>query len=141
MRAREFAEGEREEWAHMPSPDIARQYDAWDQEKRGRNFIFPTVPAPTPKPRLGPDSPFAEKPAKADSTPADSDLKRRDRYAGAPADEYKATAPTKFGGMIPSRNQVTGTEKNMTVAPPAQLDPKSTVDPRAARRSPPRYRI
>ena len=140
MRAREFAEGEREEWAHMPSRDIAQQYDVWDQEKRGRNALT-TVPAPEPKPRLGPDSPFAEKPTKADSAPADADLKRRDRYAGAPADEYKATAPTKFGGMIPSRNQVTGTEKSMTVAPPTQIDPKSEVDPRALRRSTPRYRI
>ena len=140
MRAREFAEGEREEWAHMPSRDIAQQYDVWDQEKRGRNALT-TVPAPEPKPRLGPDSPFAEKPTKADSAPADADLKRRDRYAGAPADEYKATAPTKFGGMIPSRNQVTGTEKSMIVAPPTQFDPKFEVDPRALRRSTPRYRI
>lgn len=140
MRAREFAEGEREEWAHMPSPDMAQQYDAWDQEKRGRNALT-TVPAPTPTPRLGPDSPFAEKPTKADSAAADSDLKRRDRYAGAPADEYKAAAPTKFGGMVPNRNQVTGTEKSMTVAPPTQFDPKSEVDPRTLRRSTPRYRI
>lgn len=52
MRAREFAEGEREEWAHMPSPDMAQQYDAWDQEKRGRNALT-TVPAPEPSPDLG----------------------------------------------------------------------------------------
>ncbi len=63
MRASEFIT-EREEWEHMPTPTIQKQFDQWEQEKRGRNAIT-TIPMPrtatTPSHKLGPDSAFAPK--------------------------------------------------------------------------------
>ena len=83
----------REEWAHMPSKDMAQQYDVWDQEKRGRNALT-TMPVPKPTPKLGPDSPFAE-PTKPAPKKQPAPTPNQDLYRGAPADEYKAAAPKK----------------------------------------------
>lgn len=59
MRAKEFII-EREEWYSMPTPTMQKQFDVWDQEKRGRNALT-TMPLPrtttNPGYRLGPDSP------------------------------------------------------------------------------------
>ncbi len=60
MRAHEFTREEREEWSHMPDPTMQKQFDAWEQEKRGRNALT-TMPVPKTDSRykLGPDSSFA----------------------------------------------------------------------------------
>lgn len=61
MRAQEFiTEEEQEIWQNMPTPTMQRQFDQWDQQKRGRNALT-TMPVPrtttSPGYRFGPDSP------------------------------------------------------------------------------------
>ena len=60
MRAREFI-SEDEQWDNLPTPAMQRQFDAWDQQKRGRNAIT-TMPIPrtttNPGHRAGPNSEF-----------------------------------------------------------------------------------
>lgn len=62
MRAQEFII-EREEWSHMPDSTMQKQFDAWEQEKRGRNALT-TMPVPKSNSgyKLGPDSTFAPQP-------------------------------------------------------------------------------
>jgi hypothetical protein len=118
MRAKEIIT-EDDNWTRMPpqlSQGIQQQFDQWDQEKRGKNALT-TLPVPkqTPGYTFGPDSPYLEKTNKSNSTIPNWELKQRDRYAGAPDDEYKVNAPTRWGGLVPHKKQDTGREKSMAV--------------------------
>jgi len=46
VRAQEFiTEEEQEIWQNMPTPTMQRQFDQWDQQKRGRGALT-TMPVP-----------------------------------------------------------------------------------------------
>lgn len=48
MRAQEFIKVS-EQWVSAPTPEIVKQWDAWDQQKRGRNALT-TMPVPKTTP-------------------------------------------------------------------------------------------
>jgi len=105
MKAREIIQ-ERDEWMHMDSPTISQWRDQIRVQdiKSGPASTFSfTAPASTKSGsqfQLGPDSPFNSAAGQSNTTTNKNTISsKKDRYKNAPDDEYRAAAPSRFGGQ------------------------------------------
>ena len=129
MRAQEFIKVS-EQWVSAPTPEIVKQWDTWDQQKRGRNALT-TMPVPktTPGYNLKPNNPFAPKPP-IRMAPKLSNRLGPDRVVQPGTEEYSE--------LRMKTDPVTGTIRNFGGLPGQYAHPanreqeqRSNVDPGA----------